>query len=138
MKPVDQTILSHPEGIVRGNCMTACVASLFEMSIEEVPYWAGMPVNEWFDSFDVFLHEHGYQYSGLFQFNKRGDWNKLLEVSPGVNGYFMCSGPSWREYVVDGHAVIYKDGILVHDPHFSKMGIKVLEDAWMIEPIGTP
>lgn len=135
MKPVDQTILSNPEGTTRGNCMTACVASLLNLPIEVVPYWAGMPIDDWFPSFNAFLAEHGYEYHGLFQFNKRGDWAELLKVSPGIDGYFMVSGPSWREYVVDGHAVIYKDGVLVHDPHFSKMGIKVLEDAWMIEPI---
>lgn len=135
MKPVDQTIFSNPEGTSKGNCMTACVASLLELPIEEVPYFIGLPEDEWFSVFQNFLKQHGYQFSGMFFFTEGLGWKELLQLSPGVNGYFMCSGASWRDYVTAGHAVIYKDGEMIHDPHFSRMGIKVLEDAWMIEPI---
>ncbi len=42
MKPVDQTTFGHPGG----NCFSACVASLLEMSVDQVPYFMGH--DDWF------------------------------------------------------------------------------------------
>lgn len=37
MKPIDQTTF----GVPGGNCFSACVASLLELSIDDVPYFMG-------------------------------------------------------------------------------------------------
>jgi hypothetical protein len=58
MLPVDQTTFGHPGG----NCFSACVASLLELPIEEVPYFMGEPdePNErWAERLDAFLETYG-------------------------------------------------------------------------------
>lgn len=135
MKPVDQTIVSSLDETVHGNCLAACLASLLEVPLETVPELQKMD-REWFGPFNDFLEAHGYQFLGTFHFHRDGrirTWSELLALSPGVDGFFICGGTSHRAHVTRGHAVIYKDGVMVHDPHESRMGVLDLRDAMMIE-----
>lgn len=135
MIPVMQTKLSSEDGSVRGNCMAACVASLLEIGVDEVPAWDEMGT-EWIDSFEEFLILRGYDYEGSlsgWRFTEVGNWANVLELSSGVDGYFMVAGPSPRAPQRRRHAVIYKDGVMVHDPHPDGTGVTVIGDIYLIE-----
>lgn len=143
MKPVNQTIFSSKDDpSIKGNCLTACVASLLEMNIEDVPYWAGMPDHEWGENFWNFIDNHaircgwGAYYVGekmkLPEDSEEEFWNKVKKICSGIDGYYIVCGTSPRGFTA-GHAVIYKDGKLAHDPHPSRDGVSKIWSAYLIE-----
>lgn len=131
MIPVYQTKFSSADGSTHGNCLAACVASIFEIPIDQVPAWEEMG-EEWSDSFLQFIEESGYEYEGSYVVNG-GTWGDMLQWSAGVDGYFIVGGKSPRSYVQRGHAVIYRNGEMVHDPHPSGDGLSLVEDVYLIE-----
>ena len=137
MIPVAQTKLTSTDGTARGNCMAACVASLLEVPISSVPAWEDMGSDgSWGDSFMSFLEQHGYEYHGLLIPDAQlldDWWSYILERSAGIDGCFIIGGKSPRTHVTRGHAVIYKDGKLAHDPHPSGAGITEIEEIYIIE-----
>ena len=102
MLPVDQTIY----GSTDGNCFSACVASILEISIEEVPRAFG--VNN--AQFLRWLAGRGLSAT----------------LSHGVDyvppGYSIAAGPSKR-FAGKMHACVAFDGAVVHDPHPSRDGL---------------
>lgn len=137
MKPVMQTTFFDPKLSIddtkqRGNCWTACIASMLELDIEEVPNFVqiGSEGGEnYFDHTLRFLKEHGYQLINISQ----PDAVALKDV------YYIQSGISPRGPDVNGenvyHAVIYQNGKLAHDPHPDNTGILTEEWACLIEKI---
>lgn len=121
MTPVMQTRFTKDGD--RGNCMTACVASLLDLPIESVPYFIGEP--DFWDAVLDFLFKNGYEYNQTFYPMEGYDFD--WKSSPGVDGYFICAGPSPRLPGLD-HAVIYKNGVMVHDPHPDKTGILSIKE----------
>jgi len=136
MIPLDQTEFSNREETVHGNCMSACLASLLEIPLSEVHNLAELG-DKWFPYVWDILKRHGYAFHGTFYFNhpKRGErtFHEFYTLSPGVDGFVIVGGKSPREYVTRGHSVIYKYGVMAHDPHPSRAGLFTLEDAMMIE-----
>ncbi len=112
MKPLDQTILvGNPEGRP-GNCLQACVASILELSLEEVPHFVENEEVEWQHAMIQWFKEKGYSIFGTDGLYK-------------PTGYCIACGLSERGF---RHAVVWKDGELIHDPHPSRAGI--LETDW--------
>ena len=108
MTPVDQDIfINDPQGRV-GNCLQACIASICEMELHEVPHFAALPDESWFETMCNWLYERGYAFE---------DYDTVHDTDK----YMLAIGPSPRGTF---HAVVYKDGQLVHDPHPSKDGIE--------------
>jgi hypothetical protein len=101
VRPVDQTTY----GINDGNCFSACLASILEMPLEEVPSFLG----PYWDNFLPWLAARGLSAS-LY----RRDY-----VPP---GYSIAGGPSKR-FAGRMHACVAYDGIVVHDPHPSRDGL---------------
>jgi len=137
MLPVFQTKFSDEIQGVHGNCMAACVASLLELSIENVPAWEDMGSDgTWVDSYYAFLDTMGYSAEGcLVNIDTESQWwNDLLEVSEGVNGCFIVGGKSPR-FVNRSHAVLYRDGKMIHDPHPSGDGLISIEEVYLIEKL---
>lgn len=128
MIPVMQTKVSTIDGKSKGNCFEACIASLLEIPIEEVPRFNDMGPIKWHIPFHNFLRDKGYQCYGTGRPTTHD-----LATYPGVDGYVIVSGKSPREWVKDGHAVIYKNGVLAHDPHPSKEGILTIDSWFLIE-----
>jgi len=104
MRPVDQTTY----GIHDGDCFSACVASILEISIEDVPLFLG-PHG---DAFLPWLADRGLSAS-LYE-RRRGD-----RVP---RGFSIAGGPSER-FAGRMHACVALDGIVVHDPHPSRDGL---------------
>ncbi len=122
MKPVMQTILGED-----GNCFSACIASLFDLHIEEVPNFVTMvpkdgdwaaPLREW-------LRPRGF---GFLTIGLNGD-ESILQ---GLDGYVIVSGQSSRGLY---HATIWHRGELVHDPHPSQCGIRSPEFVDLVYPL---
>lgn len=129
MKPVMQTVIgSGEEGEPLGNCMRAVIASLFEVSLEEVPAFDLMKSGEWQDPWLEYIDKMGYEYRGMA---KESDFDNPTK-NRGVDGYLFVGGGSPRGFK-RGHAVIYKDGKLAHDPHPSGEGVTEVEYFYMIE-----
>lgn len=130
----DQTVLSDPIRGIRGNCFCACIASLLEMHLHEIPEFQNMGTR-WYNPFRDFLIRSGYELIGTYYFSRpKFSWANLLEYSPGVDGFFIVNGQSPRTGInTTGHSVIYKECVLVHDPHPSRKGLVSNIDIMMIE-----
>ena len=126
MKPVDQEFVHLPEIGQLGDCQRAVIASLLELPISEVPHFLqdanGDPSDYW-DSIQGFLASRGLAYmhvparSGTAFFGE------------GVDVYHEISGPSPRGGGVM-HAVVGRNGVIVHDPHPSKAGLAGDPSEW--------
>ena len=94
-----------------GDCMRACVASLFNIALSEVPD----------------LSDHGWQTELREWARPRGYGFVTIECpnedvfrDSFSDGFLIVAGQSARDRL---HAVIYKDGKLWHDPHPASTGI---------------
>jgi hypothetical protein len=123
MKPVMQTLFYDKDGV--GNCFEACLASIFELDILDVPMFHE---TDWFTSFFEWIQEKGYTYYGALNAEAVKTYDK------GLGGYFIVAGESPRgKHIKGGHAVIFKDGQMVHDPHPDGTGILMVSYGLVIE-----
>jgi hypothetical protein len=101
MRPVDQTTY----GFNDGNCFSACVASILEKSIVEVPRFHGVSPSflQW-----------------LARFGLSATLYKRANYVP--RGYAVAAGTSLR-FAGRMHACVAYDGAVVHDPHPSRDGL---------------
>lgn len=111
MKPVNQTIYGTP----CGNCFAACVASILELELEEVPNFVAAEKN-WFDVLNAFMAS--FRLYPLFLQGKSA-FTPL--------GNYIVSGKSPRDPKIL-HSVVYNSGVMVHDPHPSRSGIGEVYD----------
>lgn len=129
MKAVFQSI-ADPE---IGDCQRACVASILELDLIQVPNFRMFPDKVWFHVYYYFMYANGWQYSGCTSSKHQG----LLEEDS-INGFFEAVVKS-RTYEDRTHGVIIdKTGLVVHDPNPNQswLGEDILEsgevDNWYI------
>ena len=122
MKPVRQTVFYDKEAGIHGNCLVACLASLFDLPIGAVPALNTMG-DEWFDAFLTFLNHQGYEYDGPGS----------IEELKSSKGYVIVCGKAARGVL---HAVIYKDGERFFDPHPSSEFLTEERFFYVIKRIG--
>lgn len=128
MIPVTQTKMvvknSKGEMIVRGNCLAACIASLMELPITEVPNVETLyEINDnyYWEVLWKWLGHLGYELSADDRYRCfHGDENKSEYIDQLKNQYYLVSGKSARGVY---HICIYSNGKLIHDPHPSKEGL---------------
>ncbi len=105
MKPIDQTTF----GKGKGNCFAACIASILEVGIDEVPNFV-CEYKNWVGETLKWLNKRGF--TGMF----------LTGSEEGVafrpDCYHVVTGPSPRGDFL--HAVVGRGDSLVHDPHPSR------------------
>lgn len=121
MRPTDQTVFGVPEG----NCTSACIASLLEVPIEEVPHFG--TTNAWSEALRKWLRPRGFDalfwqivaetpYRSIAA--PDGTW--LFSTHSYVpDGYYLLGGESAR----GPHAVVAKSLEIVFDPHPSRAGL---------------
>ena len=118
MKPIYQSIHSvDREKGLAGDCYRACVASLLECSLDDVPnFMDGFPnVDEFNVRVETYLRGHGY---GRASFAYDGDLlmggvlAMMAEMARDV--YYIFSGQSPRG---TDHAVIALNDAIIHDPN---------------------
>lgn len=108
MKPVDQTHFYKPDQGEHGNCLQAAVASIFELELDQVPNFMDDQSTFW-DTYTDFVRSRGFNIVRAPE-----DMARYLS-SP-----YLAMGNSERGC---GHACVYKQGALEHDPHPSRAGL---------------
>lgn len=112
MRPVSQTILHTQDG-PPGNCMQACVASVLELPLEEVPHFCAD--NRWPFNFHEWLNERGLFFLEV-SFAEHG-----IDARADYMGYHLIAGPSPRGNFL--HSVVALNGEMVFDPHPDRTGL---------------
>lgn len=115
MKPVDQTTFGMPNG----NCLSACIASLLHLRIDDVPTFCKH--DDWWERLTAWLKERGY-YPMIVRHTD--------EWAP--DGYHILSGKSPRGDFQ--HSVVARGTNVVHDPHPSRSGIETRQDIIVLVP----
>lgn len=98
--PVFQTKFRHPDG----NCVPACIASILELPLSEVPELE-YDRRDWFCRYRDRLLSVGIQLS--------------LYCEPReLSGYYIKTIVTrYGEDAYSAHAVVCHNGVVVHDPH---------------------
>lgn len=123
MRTVDQTILaSDPKR--QGNCVSACAATHLGIPLETVPHFVEVDRGA---TVDGSAGSDGWWWLLVGFMAGHGLWPVQLDaVTDGEPGEVLwVAGPSARGVL---HQVLYRDGVLWHDPHPSRAGVlKVTE-----------
>lgn len=120
MTPVKQTVLYSGDAIGNGNCFAACLASLLDLPLWMVPPFEQMfGRSDWRSRVDEWLER---MFGVVLE-----DQAPAEPIPPGE--FYIANGKSPRGVM---HSVIYRDGALVHDPHFSDAGIASVEWVWRL------
>lgn len=92
MKPVNQTIY--------GNCVQACIASIFEFELSQVPNFMMHGVNDYDYDYDLILSDFCDRYGLKCLDIKIGDnLKELYSIGVGLT-----------------HTVVCYEGVIIHDP----------------------
>lgn len=111
MKPVDQDKFEPGSG----NCFQASVASIMELSLDDVPHFMQLYGGDaWWPPFCQWLNKHGYVADWYPNAAKCTELDRPFREAP--TGYSILSGESPR-FSGKYHAVVALDGVCVHDPH---------------------
>lgn len=113
MKKVYQTKFGSPDG----NCFAACVASILEIGIDEVPDFKEGN-GEWYQKYKQWLRNYAYDFIAIKGFDSEDK-----DFCPHV--YSIVGGTSPRGL---DHAVVYFGMEMVHDPHPDGGGITDIQD----------
>lgn len=110
MKPVPQTDF----GVTTGNCFTACVASILELPIHEVPdFCCDHEDDDWEETFREWLEQRGL-YPIIVDFENEG-----AEV-PSWEIHWILGG---RSRAGHKHAVVWYGDEIAHNPITGHTGI---------------
>ena len=112
MNPVMQTIMGD-----KGNCFNACIASLLNINIDDVPVLDSFQDGEWSAQLNEWLYPRGLVYFDI----------RIAKSEAGLffkdkDFYHVLTGPSPRLPGLD-HCVIGRKGKIVHDPHPEGTGL---------------
>ena len=115
MKKIDQAVCNSQNG----DCFRACVASIFEF--DGIPNFQQDGPDGWAKHLTKFSDRTGILFLD-FNFENLPDCRAsfLHELK---DTYIIASGPSPRDNTKQ-HAVIWRNGEIVHDPHPDKTGIE--------------
>lgn len=131
MTPVDQDIYSDKEKGIFGNCLQACIASMLDFSLEDVPHFMQeSPDNPWISAKE-WIKEKGYVVFSFCTTATVLDSLYIEGIYQNIDGrqcysprYCILCGPGPRGV---NHAVIGQVngyGVkIVHDPHHSRAGL---------------
>lgn len=117
MTPVDQT-KTLAKGL-RGNCLAASVASLFDLPLTDVPEFEEMADDAWKPALEAWVLDQG---------------KRLVKKRPGEhsqNEHYIAIGLSERGCK---HATIGLNGQIVHDPHHLRLGLAQVVCLYTVEP----
>lgn len=129
MTPVDQTTFGTKRWPhLPGNCLSACVASILDMPIENVPLFVekGDPVDGiWPERLERWLAGRGLGALIL---------PKSVVLAPPL-GFYILYGRSVKNHE---HAVVAKGNSIAHDPHPSRTGLAQVDCVILITSAGSP
>lgn len=103
-----------------GNCLSACVASILGLSIDEVPNFISLDDSyeeQWADRLDAWLASLGLRAAHV-----PVDASTVADLSAvAPDALYVLCGRSVRDFE---HAVVASGDQVVHDPHFSRTGLR--------------
>lgn len=114
MTPVDQTTFG-PEG---GNCFSACVASILEIPITQVPFF--MEPDEWWPGFVEWCRRRGVAAQFYYA-------DEHVPAGYSIAGGYSPTDP------MQGHACVAHDGDVIYDPHPARLGLGVIDRYIVLE-----
>lgn len=130
MIPVDQQFVHDPENGQHGDCMRACIASLLELPIADVPHFAQIDAEGkgdfWF-AVTAFCRSKGYAFvtmRGRFVWSEDPIYHVIAGPSPRGNGVY--------------HAVVGLNGQVHFDPHPSRAGLAGDPSGWTFDLLVKP
>ena len=121
MIKVDQTDFGS-----KGNCMSACLASVFELDITDVPNFfvvGGEDAENWWTACRSWLRQRGFGVMSL---------QVTAETLSQFEGIFVVCGKSPRG---TEHAVVFQNGKVIHDPHPDRGGVVEVTAVDMLYPL---
>lgn len=124
MIPVYQTVVERH----KGDCLRACVASMFELKIEQVPHF--VLYKNWGHIMFHFYQGLGYNYQGTIFSETELPKRKHL-----INGAILAGVPS-KTFKGAVHAVLINSrGKVIHDPNPNKkwLGINIIKSKKIID-----
>lgn len=116
MKPVHQDKYPIAGKLGNGNCLSACVASILEMNLDEVPHFTSGNNKDWLTELNFFLKRFN-SYALLLPFLT----TKFL-----LQGYYIVIGNAvyfnskTKSYDQSLHAVVGSEGKIIFDPFNAK------------------
>ncbi len=117
MKPVTQTKRGGPDVAPeeRGDCFDACLASLLEVAIEDVPC---PHTGDWWDDAQVAVERHGYRivlaaHEDELRVQDLAAWFGPLYWIAGVPSLNLGTYEDGRPVA---HVIVMRGGEVVHDP----------------------
>ena len=123
MKPVDQTEFMDRRSEKRGNCLMASLASILEAPLDTMPVLSNANDDgTWWDLLQIACNANGY---AAIYWTNGGDCPAFKPY-----GYHIANGPSPRGDF--GHSVVALDGEIVHDPHPSRLGLRMPITSWIL------
>jgi hypothetical protein len=126
MRPVYQTKLPPQHKV--GNCLAAVVASLLDLSIDEVPNFEVMGKSDlWKQVLAVWFYEYGFYLESDRLIGRHHVYNKPFPRDY-ENVVYICYG----EAMDAPHVVIMANGRLVHDPTPTGAGLDVFKEVWVL------
>ena len=125
MKPVIQTKFNS-----EGNCFAACIASLLECDINEVPF---LGKEESWEDYELRLNDFLRQRYQIFMFAVYDiEYCKHFFQVDLKDTYYIVGGDAERGHY---HAVVYKNGQLAHDPHPSGVGLLNVQTVYLFQKV---
>lgn len=129
-EPVEQTRFGNPDG----NCMAACFASVTGVPLDEIDAALTDEADHWWNNLRRVLNGYGWDTTICYQNGPDG-------CVP--QGYAVAGGPSPRangDPDQPGHAVVYLDGRMIHDPHPDRSGLGGPIEEWylLLPPMEAP
>ncbi len=106
MRPTEQTRTGGPASETPGNCFSACVASILEVSLEDVPHHVG---EDWWERWQEWLAERNLGFLSV-QLTESGE----LPLGWYPDSYALLAADSPRGPWL--HCVVWKGGEIVWDP----------------------
>lgn len=121
MTEVTQTILLNDPSGRPGNCLQAAVASLLDLELDAVPHFAES-AGDWWQDMETFAQGHGYE---------------LMQHGPGHEPPVFGLAFGFTNRSSERHAVVYRDGVMVWDPHPSRSGLTSIRTYVDFDPIAS-
>lgn len=136
MHKINQTKLSDPVEGLSGNCLAACVASILDLQLKQVPEF-----ERYGDKRNLhlveFMESQGYEFNETIHlsapnYKREAECLLLLEEltksKQGIDGFFIVVGLSPRGI---RHGCVYSQDGLIHDPHPSNRGLCRVDYIWV-------
>lgn len=125
MKPQEQEFPHDPSNGVYGDCFRATLASILEMPISTVPHFLyDGNTDYWHKRLNEFLNPLGYIFMCIPAWDL-SEWRQANMITCDIYHEISDISPRFPDTL---HSVVGCNGLVVHDPHPSKLGLPEVTD----------